>query len=117
MTQIDTGALVRLRDVIGGDEEDLAELIQDFSETSPDLADQMAASANASDWAALKIAAHSLKSNCKDFGAVELAELCQSLESESAQGEVTNAHDKVEKISAEVKIAVKFLQDLDLAGL
>jgi len=57
MTIIDTDVLARLRDLIGGDEEDLAELIQDFTETAPDLVDEMVASTNSGDWVALKIAA------------------------------------------------------------
>lgn len=117
MMQIDTSALVRLRDVIGGDEDDLAEFIQDFSEEAPDLVSQMIAGASAGDWPALKIATHSLKSNCKDFGALELGELCQVLESESAQGEVVDAQQKVEKISIQVKAAVEALQALDLTTI
>jgi len=88
MTQIDIDALARLRDLIGGDGEDLAELTQDFTETAPDLLDKLEYSANASDWAKLKIAAHSLKSKCRDFGAVPPGNLCEALERESAQGKV-----------------------------
>jgi len=117
MTIIDTDVLARLRDLIGGDEEDLAELIQDFTETAPDLVDEMVASTNSGDWAVLKICSHSLKSNCKDFGAVVLGDLCEVLESESANGEVINAQIKVEQISTEMIKAVKAIQVLDLKTL
>jgi len=114
MTKIDTDALARLRDLIGGEEEDLAELIQDFSETAPSLVDEMVVSAGDGDWIKLKINAHSLKSNCKDFGAVALGDLCEALERESAQGEVMNAQNKVEKISIELKTVLQAMQTLDL---
>jgi len=117
MMQIDTSAIVRLRDVIGCGEDDLAEFIQDFSEEAPELVGKMIASAGTCDWDALKIATHSLKSNSKDFGAIELGELCQALGNESAQGEVMDAQQKVENISTQVKSAVEALQALDLTTI
>lgn len=117
MTQIDTSALVRLRDMVGGDEEDLVEFIEDFSEIAPDLVKQMTSGVESGDWNTVKIAAHSLKSNGKDLGAVVLSDLCAVVESESAQGEVGNAQEKVEEISAEMQSALSAMQALDLAAI
>nr|CAA6808733.1 MAG: Unknown protein [uncultured Thiotrichaceae bacterium] len=117
MTQIDTSALARLRDMIGGDEEDLAEFIEDFSEIAPDLVKQMVDGIASGDWNTVKIASHSLKSNSKDLGAIALSDLCAAVENESAQGEVDNTQEKVEQISLEMENAISAMQALDLAAV
>lgn len=117
MTQINTSALVRLREVIGGSAEDLAEFIDDFNDLAREQIGVMQQAAQSRDWNALKIASHSLKSSSKDFGADELAELCAALERESSQGDVDDAVAKVEQIASEAKRALAALKELDLSAL
>jgi len=114
MTQIDISALLRLRDVIGGDAEDVEEFINDFSHIAPELVGKLVSGVEHGDWNAVKISSHTLKSNSRDFGANKLAELCASLEKESAEGEVADAKNKVERISSEMTSAVNTLNNLDL---
>lgn len=77
---IDLPTLRRLLDVIGGDVADLQELIDDFQTTAPDLVSTIRQGHDDGDTKAMRIAAHTLKSNARDFGALELAELCGRLE-------------------------------------
>ncbi|MEQ8651009.1 MAG: Hpt domain-containing protein [Kiloniellales bacterium] len=79
-TIIDKAALERLLDVIGGESEDLQELIDDFIDNAPNLAGKIESAGGAGDWDSVRIAAHTLKSNARDFGAIQLADLCASLE-------------------------------------
>ncbi len=109
---IDLGALRRLLNVIGGEREDLQELIDDFIDTAPTLVSKMRAASDAGDWDALRIAAHTLKSNARDFGAVRLAELCEVLERECRTGEVSKPNDHCIAIEAEEAIARAALSGL-----
>lgn len=64
---IDKGALRRLLDVIGGDPEDRDELLEDDRSTGPEIVGTIGAAAIAGDLEAVRIAAHTLKSNARDF--------------------------------------------------
>lgn len=81
---IDRAALRRLLAVVGNDPDELGELIDDYIEDAPDLACRMADAAANGDRDAFRIAAHTLKSNARDFGAIRLSELCSAAEAASA---------------------------------
>ena len=114
MTQIDTSALRRLLNVIGGDVEDLTEFIDDYAEIAPELFAQIKDGVAISNWNAVKIAAHSLKSNSNDLGASTLANLCSGIEHESAQGGVENIEEKIIQIAVEMEKALAALRTIDL---
>ncbi|MFK8035509.1 MAG: Hpt domain-containing protein [Hyphomicrobiales bacterium] len=90
MTNIDIEALRRLKEVIGGDSEDLQELMDDFCDIAPDLVAQIVSACSAHDLGALKIASHTLKSNSRDLGAIELGELSARIEAASQSGDETD---------------------------
>ncbi|MGB1256818.1 MAG: Hpt domain-containing protein [Thiolinea sp.] len=113
MTQIDSSALTRLLQVIGGDAEDLAEFIDDFAEIVPEMIHKMKSGSASNDWNTVKIAAHSLKSNSTDLGATALADLCAVIETESSHGAVTNAQLKIGQISLAAQEAISALKALD----
>ncbi len=98
---IDMAALQRLLNVVGGDPEDLQELLDDFVESVPETIDKMKGASQSGDLAALRIAAHSLKSNARDFGATNLASLCEALEHSCREGTVENPIAAVERIETE----------------
>lgn len=78
---LDPKALQALQEVMGGGREDLVELIADFlGEASGHLAVLADPGAGAE---ALRRAAHTLKSNLRDLGALDLAEVCARLEHEA----------------------------------
>lgn len=87
---IDRAALRRLLDVIGGDPADLNGLLEDYRSAAPELASQIGSAAASGDLDALRIAAHSLKSNARDFGAMRLSILCDDLERDCRNGAVSD---------------------------
>ena len=84
---IDRGALDKLRELVGGEEADLLELVESFLEEGPPIMQDMWSSCHASDHAAVRRAAHSLKSNARDMGAVDLSQICAGVEARCASGE------------------------------
>lgn len=111
---IDVAALAKLKDMIGGESDDLAELIGDFVSAFPGQAETMKALAEKEDWSALRISAHSCKSNARDLGAATLSELCATLELECKSGTPTDASAQVEAIRTQGMVALGALQELDL---
>ncbi len=99
---IDRAALQRLLDVIGGDPEDLAELLEEFEDATPKTLEKMAAAASSGDLDSLRISTHSLKSNGRDFGATALAQLCEALENDCRDGTVDDPVDRVAAIAVEL---------------
>ncbi len=102
---IDRRAIDRLLNVIGGDPDDLLELLDDFEKTTPGLVTAMRAGALAGDRDQIRIPAHSLKSNSRDFGALRLASLCEALEHACKQGDPDDALSDVEAIDGELTAA------------
>lgn len=98
---IDLSALRRLLDLIGGDPEDLKDLLRDYQEQAPELASRIDAASRSGDLDALRIAAHTLKSNSRDFGAMRLSAMCEELEKECRGGAVADPVSKAEAIVAE----------------
>ncbi|RWM25600.1 Hpt domain-containing protein [Mesorhizobium sp.] len=84
---IDKGALDKLRELVGGEEADLLELVESFLEEGPSIMQDMWLSCQASDQAAVRRAAHSLKSNARDMGATDLSQICAGVEARCASGE------------------------------
>lgn len=111
---IDEAALAKLKEIIGGDSEDLAELVDDFVSAFPEQAETMEGLAAAGDWSALRISAHSCKSNARDLGALALSELCAKLELECKSGAPTDPRTQVDEIRTQGMLALSALQELDL---
>lgn len=99
---IDKAAIHRLLEVIGGDPEDLQELIEDFAEIAPELVKNMQTAIQTDDADSLRIAAHSLKSNAKDMGATSLAETSAELERACNDGDISGAAADVASIERAV---------------
>lgn len=114
---IDTTALTKLKDMIGGDPEDLSELVEDFLETFPSQAADMRNQATLEDWSALRITAHSCKSNARDLGATALSALCAELELQCKSGQPDAAVDQIDAIDAAGQTALTALRELDLANV
>jgi HPt (histidine-containing phosphotransfer) domain-containing protein len=98
---LDPAALERLRELAGGDAEFLAELIDTFLEDAPQMLAEMRQALKDDDAALLRRAAHSLKSNSADFGALALSGLCRELEGMGKAGQLAGAAEKVAQAEAE----------------
>ncbi|MCK9895745.1 response regulator [Frankia sp. AgB32] len=75
---LDPDALVRLRELVGGNAATLSELVADFLTDAPALVDTLRAARSDPD--AVHRAAHTLKGLGATFGATGLARLCQRIE-------------------------------------
>jgi CheY-like chemotaxis protein len=110
---LDSAALENLREMIGGDAEFLVELIDAFLEDAPQLLADMRQAVEQGDAAGLRLAAHSLKSNSADFGAIALSNLCRELEGMGKAGTIDGATELVARAEAEyqqVKAALEMVR-------
>jgi HPt (histidine-containing phosphotransfer) domain-containing protein len=69
----------------------LALLVATFLEHAPANVTAMQAGAARGDAPAVRLAAHSLKSSARQFGALHLGELCEAIEHEAGEGRVDPA--------------------------
>lgn len=92
-------ALERMRELIGGDKDVLADILQSFIDEAEPLAESVLVAAKDGRLDMLGRAAHTIKSSARDFGDGELAALCADIELGSKQGAVANAIASSEKIA------------------
>jgi HPt (histidine-containing phosphotransfer) domain-containing protein len=99
-TPLDETALQNLRDMVGGETAFLEELIHTYLEDASQLLADMRRAVEEKDAAALRLAAHSLKSNSAEFGALALSALCKDLEMQAKAGDLSGAGEKVAQAEA-----------------
>ncbi len=114
---LDPAALDRLAAMAGGDQLFLAELIDTFLTDAPQLIADMRDSVEKGDAAGLRIAAHSLKSNFADFGALALSEQCKELEALAKNGATTGAEALVSRVEAQYPSIQRSLEAFRDAGI
>jgi len=110
---IDLAALEKLREMGGGDTAFVAEMIETFLEDAPRLLADMRQALAQGDAAGLRLAAHSLKSNSADFGAMTLSGICRELEGIGKAGALIGADELISQAEAEyegVKAALENAQ-------
>ena len=109
---LNADALDNLRDVLGGDDQILLELIRSFLTDAPRLLEKVEQGLEKGDTAAVHLNAHSLKSNSADFGALELAELCRQMEFLGKSGDLRDAPALLTNLQDELsrsETALKYL--------
>jgi HPt (histidine-containing phosphotransfer) domain-containing protein len=87
-----------LSDMLGGDCEALAELVDAFVDEAPERLVELRRGAEQGDAALAGRAAHTLKSNGLTFGAVELAALCRRLEVAAGEGELAASRELIDRV-------------------
>ena len=110
---LDPTGLTKLREMSGGDEAFLAEMIDTFLADAPKMLAEARQSFERGDAPTLRRAAHSLKSNSAEFGAKRLSELCRELEMMGKAGEFDGAGDKLAQADveyAQVKAALESIR-------
>lgn len=114
---LDLNALRNLRSLIGGDIDDLMELVEEFVASLPHEMDDMRGQAENGDLTALRITAHSCKSNARDLGAPGLSALCAELEKLCSEGEATGIAPLLDQINIAVQAALDGYAGLETADV
>ncbi len=91
----DPSALNKLLNLVGGNKVDLAELIRSFLEETPPLLLDLRRGLEMDDVELFRRSAHTLKSSARDFGAIQLSQLSQQLETLSKQETLAAATEMV----------------------
>jgi DNA-binding response OmpR family regulator len=105
-------ALQNLSELVGDDEAFLQELIGTFLEDAPKLITDMGQAIQENDASALRLAAHTLKSNSADFGAMTLSELSKKLEMMGREETLDGAADLMPQVKEEFDKAESILKDI-----
>ena len=98
---IDRGVLNGLLGSLDGDLDFLAELLQTYFDDSPRQIAAMQAAAMTGDAEGLRRAAHTLKSNSANLGALALSAKCKDLEMMGKVGVLDGAVDKIAVVAAD----------------
>lgn len=108
---IDRKTLDKLLEIVGGNQDDLVEIVSSFLEEGPTLVDVLQKSTSSTDLASIRRSAHSLKSNARDMGALELASTCARIETMAAEG-ILPPRAEVERVALEMDHAAGELRSL-----
>jgi HPt (histidine-containing phosphotransfer) domain-containing protein len=110
---IDRDVLNKLLEAVGGDGEFLTELLETYFKDSPQLFTSMHESLVRGDSEEFRRAAHSLKSNSANFGAVKLSQQAKALEDMGKANNLEEANISLADAEAEyskVKSALEAIQ-------
>ena len=98
---LDRAALDALRELqMPGRPSVLDNVVRAYLDSSAELLAELREAAEALDAEALRSAAHTLKSSSRNVGARALGDLCERLEAQGREGDVSGAKDRVEEIAA-----------------
>ncbi len=108
---VDPAALSEVLELMGDEGAAMVrDLIKLFLDNSPLLLDQLRTALTAGDAESVRRTAHTFRSPAAQMGALSLATLCQQLEVNSEQGDLTNGPTLVEAISGEyTRVRAHFL--------
>jgi HPt (histidine-containing phosphotransfer) domain-containing protein len=98
---LDREAVRALSELLGGDREAVAELVDAFVDEAPRRLAELRQGADHGDAALAGRAAHTLKSNGLTFGAVEFASLCRRLEVAAGENELAGSDDLIDRLDVE----------------
>jgi HPt (histidine-containing phosphotransfer) domain-containing protein len=98
---LDAGALATLRDMLGDDDEALAEVVGEFLDSAPQRLAELRSGVVSGDLELAARAAHTLKANAATFGAAGLAGRCRDLEARARTGAEPIDPGQVDAIDAE----------------
>ena len=113
---LDPDAVRALSELLGGDREALAEIVDAFLDEAPKRLAELRRGADEFDAALAGRAAHTLKSNGGTFGAVELASLCRRLEVAARANDLAGSADLLDAVDAQWTLVSKELTALRDGG-
>ena len=114
---IDRATLNNLLAATGWDETFFGELMDTYFDDTPQLLAAMRQSVATGKAEELRRAAHSLKSNSANFGALALSGMCKQLEEIGKNGALANIGERLAQAEAEYERVRAALQAIRAAGL
>ncbi len=96
----DPSALNKLLNLVGGNKADLVELVNSFLEETPPLLVNLRRGLETGNMELFRRAAHTLKSSARDFGALQLSQLSQQLETIAKEKDLADATELVARVEA-----------------
>lgn len=110
---LDQKAILELKELLGGAEY-LEDFIDSFLQDAPRMLVDMQQAEKNGDSKGVHIAAHSLKSNSAEFGAMILSELCRKIEMQAKKGVFDGVAEMLVRVQSEyerVEVALKVLRE------
>jgi HPt (histidine-containing phosphotransfer) domain-containing protein len=98
---LDASAVRALAELLGNDQQALAEIVDALLDEAPQRLGELSEGASAGDAALVARAAHTLKANAAMFGAGPLEGLCRDLEVAARGGDLSGAAQPIAAIGAE----------------
>jgi HPt (histidine-containing phosphotransfer) domain-containing protein len=98
---LDMRVLEELRASVGGDQEFVSELVDDFLADAPAQLEGLRAASSSGDSDMARRAAHTLKGTSRTFGAEVLAALCQEAEAAAGMGDLDSVRTRLPGIDVE----------------
>jgi len=108
---VDQPTFARFLDSLGGDVDFLAELVEAYMDSSPELFGSMRQAIATGEAPALQRAAHSLKNGSASFGALTFAAACKELEDLGKTGALPQAEEKLGTLEEAYVEVVMSLQE------
>jgi len=112
MEILNPAALKNLLEMVGGDTEFIAELVNVFFGEAPKMLSEMRQALESKDATLLHRAAHSLKSSSAEFGALALSDSCRELEKMGRDSVFSGADELLERAKAEYAQAKAALETM-----
>lgn len=109
---IDLAVIENLRDLGGGDDAFLNELISTYLEETPQLLEKLQLALASSDAGGVRLNAHSLKGSSAEFGAAYLAELCRQTEQAGKDQDLADLPELLTEIEREYRLVDSALRQI-----
>jgi PAS domain S-box-containing protein len=114
---VDFSVLSRFGEMTGSGSEAVRELVEIFSEETPQALQQLREDIERRHVQGISIAAMQLGRACQNFGAERMQNLCSSLQAAGKSGEFTVAAELVDRLEAEFEIVKTTLEEFAKSGV
>jgi HPt (histidine-containing phosphotransfer) domain-containing protein len=100
-----------LSGVTGDDTEFERELAESYLQASPGLIEQLRGQITSGDAAAVQHAAHTLKGSSRAIGAEPMGAVCETLEHQARDGNLSGAEQRVEEIERRYEVLSAYIRE------
>jgi len=109
--------VAQLRDLLGDDDELVADVIQVYLEDYPQRLEAMAGAIQARDFARLRAEAHALKGGASTLAAGRVVDAARALEAVAETGDIALAGQRFASLASDAELLAAALRELQAARL